>query len=220
MKSTIITLTLLIFISTAFSQNHDTNLKLKENKEQKEKKERANNWGINLLFSDNGFGFGATKYLSFSEDISGFGGIFFGAAKDDREFEQTDIYGNTFTPYKQHRLFLAPVVNLGMHIRLFREDVTDNMRPFITFGLSPTAIIYTPYNESFFSSFGHARAKYTLGGFAGIGVEYLSSKTTALSFNIRYYYLGLFGEGIRSLETTEKKQFGGIYFVFGYNFLK
>jgi outer membrane protein W len=115
---------------------------------------------------------------------------------------------------------MVPVINLGMQYRLFREDVTDNMRPFVNFGISPTAIVTTPYSESFFSSFKYAQAKYTVGGFAGIGVDYLTNKTTSLSFNLRYYYIGLFGEGVKSLSINEKKQFGGVYFVFSYNFMK
>ncbi|MCX7878585.1 MAG: hypothetical protein N2510_08115 [Ignavibacteria bacterium] len=183
-------------------------------------KEPLNNWSLNLTFSDNGFGFGATKYTQLSKDLSGFASFFLSSAKDDREFEQSDIFGNSVTPFKQNRIFMMPVLNLGLQYRLFREDVTDEMRPFVNFGLSPTALVYTPYKESFFSSFRFAKAKYTLGGFAGIGLDYLSDDNSALSFNIRYYYIGLFGEGIRSLSTNEKKQFGGIYFVFSYIFLK
>jgi hypothetical protein len=193
--------------------NQKTNLKLKQNREPR------NNWGINLTFSDNGFGLGATKYFSMSKDVSFLAGVSFSGAKDDREFEQFDIFGNSITPFKENRLFMVPIMNLGMQIRLFREDVTDNMRPFIVFGAAPTAIIYTPYNEPFFSSFKYARAKYTVGGFAGIGLDYVSNKTSSLSFNVRYYYINLFGEGIRSISTAEKKQFGGIYFVFSYNFM-
>jgi len=205
------------FNITTFSQNREptkTNLTLKQ------RKEPANNWALKVAFSDNGFGFGGAKYINFSEDISGFAEVFFGGAKDDREFEQTDIFGNSYTPLKLNRLFMIPILNFGMQMRLFREDVTDNMRPFINFGISPTAIVYTPYNEPFFSSFKYAKAKYTVGGFAGVGLDYVTSRSSALSFNIRYYYIRLFGEGIRSLETNEKKQFGGIYFIFSYNFMK
>jgi outer membrane protein W len=200
---------------TAIAQNDETNktsLSLK--------KEPSNNWALKVAFSDNGFGFGGAKYINFSRDLSGFAEVFFGGAKDDREFEQTDIFGNSYTPLKQNRLFMIPIINLGAQLRLFREDVTDNMRPFVNFGVSPTAIVYTPYNEPFFSSFKYAKAKYTVGGFAGVGLDYLTSKSSALSFNIRYYYIRLFGEGIRSLQTIEKKQFGGIYFIFAYNFMR
>ena len=183
-------------------------------------KESINNWSLNLTFSDNGFGLGGTKHFQLTKDMSMFAGIFFSGAKDNREFEQSDIFGNTETPFKENRLFLVPVINLGMHFRLFRNDVTDNMRPYFNFGVAPTAIVYTPYNKSFFESFKYARAKYTVGAFAGVGVDYLTSKTSSLSFNIRYYYISLFGDGVKSISISEKKQFGGIYFVFSYNFMK
>ena len=113
-------------------------------------KESINNWSLNLTFSDNGFGLGGTKHFQLTKDMSMFAGIFFSGAKDNREFEQSDIFGNTETPFKENRLFLVPVINLGMHFRLFRNDVTDNMRPYFNFGVAPTAIFYTPYNKSFF----------------------------------------------------------------------
>ncbi len=184
-----------------------------------QKKEYQNNWSINVVFSDNGFGAGATIFKQFSPGVSSFAGIFFSGAKDDREFEVIDIFGNTYTPYKVNRMFMIPL-NIGLQLRLFREDVTDDLRPFVNFGVSPTAIIYTPYAESFLASFGHAKAKYTIGAFGGIGLDYLTSKKSSISLNVRYYYTQLFGQGIESLESKEKKFFGGLYFVFSYNFMK
>lgn len=215
MKKLIIITAFLFLVTSVFAQGSDT-LKPK----LKSKGEKENNWSINLTFSDNGFGLGAAKYFKISKDISFNAAILFSGAKDDREFDQTDIFGNSVTPYKVNRLFMFPVLNLGMQIRLFRDDVTDNMRPFINFGVSPAAIMYTPYNESFFSSFKYAKAKYTVGGYAGVGLDYMTTKTSGLSFNLRYYYLHLFGEGINSISTAEMKNFGGIYLIFGYNFLK
>lgn len=193
---------------------------IKQSVKLKPNKETRNNWALNLSFSDNGFGFGGTKYFSLSRDVSLTTSIYFSGAKDDREFDQVDIFGNTVTPFKENRLFMIPIVNLGMQFRLFREDVTDDMRPYVNFGVSPTAIVYTPYNESFLSSFKYAKAKYTVGGYAGVGLDYTTSRTSGLSFNLRYYYINLFGEGIRSISTSEKKNFGGIYFIFSYNFMK
>jgi len=213
-KLIILTLFLALAIS-AYSQTGDT-LKPK----LKRVTEPQNNWSMNLTFSDNGFGLGATKYFNVSRDISIQTGILFSGAKDDREFEQYDFFGNSVTPFKVNRLFMFPVLNIGMQYRLFRDDVTSDMRPFINFGVSPAAIVYTPYNESFFSSFKYAKAKYTLGGYAGVGLDYMTSRTSGLSFNLRYYYLKLFGEGIQSISTAEIKNFGGIYFIFSYNFVK
>ncbi len=182
-------------------------------------KEPQNNWSLNLIFSDNGFGVGATLFKSFNADLSGFASLFFSGAKDGREFDVTDIYGNTYTPYKINRLYMA-AINLGLQYRLFREDVSDNLRPFINGGLTPTSIIYLPYQMSIIPSLGYMRAKYTLGGFFGVGMDYLTNNSSALSLNIRYYYINLFGEGVQSLQDKPKNFFGGLYFVFSFNFLK
>ncbi|HEY3249866.1 MAG TPA: hypothetical protein VGK25_02000 [Ignavibacteria bacterium] len=207
-----ISILLLSSISLVYSQNLPV-YSLKSDKEP------ANNWSLNLMFSDNGFGLGGQKHFPLTKDLSAIAGIFFSGAKDGREFEQSDIFGNTVTPFKENRLFMVPVINIGLQYRMFREEVSDNMRPYVNFGIAPAAIVYTPYSKSFFESFKYAKAKYTVGAFAGIGVDYLTNKTTALSFNIRYYYLSLFGEGIKSISLNEKKQFGGVYFVFSYNFM-
>jgi len=198
-----------------FSKDYNSN---KTNLFQ-QKKEYQNNWSINVVFSDNGFGAGATIFKQFSPDVSSFAGIFLSGAKDDREFEVIDYFGNTYTPYKVNRMFMIPL-NIGLQLRLFREDVTDDLRPIVNIGVAPTAIIYTPYEESFLASFGKARAKYTVGAFAGIGLDYLTNKKSSVSLNVRYYYTQLFGKGIESLESKEKKYFGGLYFVFSYNFMK
>jgi len=105
-------------------------------------------------------------------------------------------------------MFMIPL-NIGLQYRLFRDEVTDDLRPLVNFGISPTAIIYTPYHEAFLKSFSHARAKYTVGAFAGVGLDYLTSKKSSLSLNVRYYYTKLFGKGIESLENKEKTFFGG-----------
>ncbi len=216
MKTLVILLAFILTVQVSFTQSGDT---LKSKTGITKKKEPLNNWGINLTFSDNGFGLGATKYFNINRDFALTAGIIFSGAKDDREFDQYDIWGNSVTPYKENRLFMVPLLNIGGQLRLFREDVSDNMRPFINFGISPTAIVYTPYSKSFFPSFNYAKAKYTVGGYAGVGLDYLTNRKSALSFNLRYYYINLFGEGIRSISTNEKKQFGGIYFIFSYGFM-
>jgi outer membrane protein W len=216
MKTTLISLIILLIITSAIFAQDDKPTTQKPN--LKEKKEPVTNWSLNLTFSDNGFGFGATKFTQLGKDAAGFASIEFSGAKDDREFEQYDIYGNSFTPDKVNRLFMS-VMSIGAQFRLFREDVTDNLRPHINIGMAPTMILYTPYNQSFLSSFKWAQAKYTVGAFAGIGLDYVTNKHTSLNMDIRYYYINLFGQGVYSISTNEKKYFGGVYFVFSYNFM-
>ncbi len=213
MKTKIFAILLLCsFCQISFAQQtKSTKLALKSS-------EPVNIWSLNLSFSDHGFGVGGTYFKNFSKNVSGNVSLLFSGAKDDREFESFDIFGNSFTPYKVNRLFMAQL-SIGPQIRLFREDVTDELRPTIQFGLAPTAIIYTPYDKSFFPSFKYAKAKYTVGGYAGFGVDYLTSRTSSLTLNFRYYYVRLFGQGVNSLSTSELKSFNTISLLFGFNFM-
>lgn len=209
---------LLIPAAECFAQLNNNDTKGEYYITESLKWEPMKKWSLNLSFSDNGFGAGASLFKLLNKDISVFGSLYFSAAKDDREFETTDIYGNTYVPYKVNRMFMIPV-DIGLQYRMFREDVTDDLRPNVSFGITPAAVIYTPYSEGFISSFGKARAKYTVGGFAGFGVDYLTSKTNSLSMNVRYYYINLFDNGIESLQGKQKTFFGGLYFNFSYNFM-
>lgn len=223
MKITILIPAFLLFLSSlSYSQENSKIKSLStkpESTPEKSLSETRSNWGLNVSFSDNGYGLGATLYKKLSENSDAFFNLSVSSAKDDREFETFDIFGNSFTPFKKNRLIMFPL-NIGMQVRLFKEDVSDNLRPLVSFGIAPTAIVYTPYDKSFFPSFSYAKAKYTVGGFAGIGVDYITSKTSSLSLNVRYYHTQLFGEGIESIAGIEKKQFGGLYFLFSYNFMK
>ena len=109
MKKLIILTAFLAITALTFSQGADSLAP-----KMKIKKEPRNNWSINLSFSDNGFGLGATKYFALSKDVSLQTGIFFSGAKDDREFEQSDFFGNTITPFKVNRLFMLPVIIVVM----------------------------------------------------------------------------------------------------------
>src|SRR5437868_2748442 len=125
MKTTLTLVTLFLLNVTAiFSQTVSTQDKpndLKSGMTLKMPHESNNKLGLNLMFSDNGFGLGTTFYKQLSTNISGFAGISISSAKDGREFEQVDIFGNTNTPYKVNRLFMVPL-NIGIQARLFRSD--------------------------------------------------------------------------------------------------
>ena len=62
MKIKLIVIALIIGLSSLYSQNQDS--VKKSGLKIKQKRETENNWSLNLSFSDNGFGFGATKYFN------------------------------------------------------------------------------------------------------------------------------------------------------------
>src|SRR6266542_1572269 len=144
-----IALWVILFLSMpVFSQNSSRQNKHSTKESEisfpDQEKETYNKWSLNLLFSDNGFAPVATLFKQLDPNLSFLGSIFFSGAKDDRELESTDIFGNSYSPGKINRLFLVPIY-LGLQYRLFREDVSDNLRPFVNGGITPAAIVYTPY---------------------------------------------------------------------------
>lgn len=90
--------------------------------------------GLDIMFSDGGFGFGGFYRRQFSNTVTGFVDISMSEAKDEREFTYTyqDIYGyiDTYTLGKVNRVFLVPI-NFGLQYRLFEKVIYDNLRPYI-----------------------------------------------------------------------------------------
>ena len=99
---------------------------------------------------------------------------------------------------------------VGVQQRLFRDDILDNFRPYVTGAVGPTMIYVFPYNQEYFSALGYGSPKYTVGGYLGVGAFFGSERSNLLGLNIRYYYIPYF-PGIESMQNITKKQFGGFY---------
>lgn len=166
-----------------------------------------NTWGVDIMFGEGGFGLGTFYRRSLATDLTGFIDFSISETKDEREVQYIDYFGNTFTPDKVNRSFQMPV-NLGLQYRLFSESLTENLRPYLTFGVGPTLIITTPYNKEFFNAFGYAQTKYAIGGYVGFGANMGTSKSNLVGLNVRYYYTYVFGEGIENLTNNFRKNFG------------
>ncbi len=166
-----------------------------------------NTWGVDIMFGEGGFGLGTFYRRSLATDLTGFIDFSISETKDEREVTYIDYFGNTFTPDKVNRSFQMPV-NLGLQYRLFSESLTENLRPYLTFGVGPTLIITTPYNKEFFNAFGYAQTKYAIGGYVGFGANMGTSKSNLVGLNVRYYYTYVFGEGIENLTNNFRKNFG------------
>ena len=107
-------------------------------------------WGMDIMFGEGGFGLGTFLRREVAEDLTGFIDLSFSESKDEREVEYIDYWGNSFTFNKKNRVFLLPL-NLGLQFRLFSESITDNLRPYVNFGVGPTLVVSTPYEKEFFS---------------------------------------------------------------------
>lgn len=132
-------------------------------------------------------------------------------AKDEQEIEYYDYFTQQYvTVNKKNRIFLLPL-NFGLQQRLFEHSITENLRPYINFGAGPSLVLTTPYEKEFFSSFGSAQAKYTLGGYVGLGANFGTDKSNLLGINLRYYVIHFFNDGVESLFGKFQKNLGGFY---------
>ena len=169
-----------------------------------------NSWGVDLMFGEGGFGLGTFLRHSFDTKFTGFVDISFSESKDEREFEFIDPFGRTFTFGKENRVFLIPL-NFGVQYRLFEDDLTSNLRPYLNAGIGPTLVLTTPYEEEFFRAFGRAQAKYGAGGYVGFGANFGTSKSSLIGLNLRYYYIHLFGDGVENLQDRFRTDLAHFY---------
>jgi len=167
--------------------------------------------GLDIIFSEGGFGLGGFYRRQFSEKITGFADISISEAKDEREIEYYDYYTNQmYTVGKKNRVFLIPV-NFGIQYRLFENVIYDNLRPYLNAGVGPTMVMTTPYIKEFFDAFGDARLKVAAGGYFGFGANFGLDKSSLVGINIRYYIIQFFDKGVESLTGHYNKTLGGFF---------
>jgi hypothetical protein len=169
-----------------------------------------NAWGVDIMFSEGGFGLGTFYRRQITDDITGFMDFSYSEAQDPREFTYTDYYGNTYSNGKINRAFIIPL-NFGIQYRLFEDVISDNLRPYINFGVGPAVVITDPYEMEYFTAFKRAHANYSLGGYIGFGANFGLNKTSLVGLNLRYYYIHLFNRGIELMQGNIEKDLGGVY---------
>jgi hypothetical protein len=163
--------------------------------------------GVNVIFSEGGFGLGGFYKHHLSDNLTGFIDFSISESKDEREFDYVDYYGNVYTYNKENRVFMFPL-NFGLQYRLFSDVLTDNMRPFISLALGPTIVVTDPYEDEFFDALGKAKMKWAAGGYAAIGANFGVSKTTLMGITIKYSFAHLFDEGVENLIDRFRKNIG------------
>jgi len=195
-----------------------------------------NAWGFDIMLSNNGFGAGAFYRHEFTDVMSGFAQFAISDVKDDGEVEYINPYtGQSYTPYKINRLLLIPIT-LGMQYRLFKDDIVDNFRPYLSAGVGPSLIFVSPYSNptqeiqpdgssltyynqiDFFSSLKKGQFKYAVGGYVGAGAYFGLEKGSLTGVSIRYYFVP-YGPGIESLQGTRIKRFGGFFITLNFGSL-
>jgi hypothetical protein len=189
-----------------------------------------NAWGFDLLMSNNGFGAGFFLRHEYSDEIAGFLSFAVSDVKDPAEIEYYDYFtGQSYVPNKVNRLIYMPLV-AGIQYRLFKDDIMDNFRPFVTAGIGPSLIFVAPYARKetvyqldgtpsmqyvpieFFSSLKYGQLRYTVGGYIGAGAYFGMDKGSLTGLNIRYYF-SPYPPGIPVMTdpAPKTKNFGGLY---------
>jgi hypothetical protein len=214
LKRSTIALLIGIIMETAFSQGIDN---MKDSTTILEPKQALTTvsettvrkfWGLDLMFSENGFGLGGFYGRQYSETFTWKINFSISEAKDEREIELYDPYtGDTFSPLKVNRFLVFPLL-FTMEYEMFRDEIMDNFRPYISAAVGPTVIFATPYEKEFFSSIKYGKAYYTGGGYLGFGAFFGSDRKRIMGVNLRYYIIPYTG-GIESMYGVTKKEFGG-----------
>jgi hypothetical protein len=175
-------------------------------------------WGFNIMASDNGFGFGGFYKKNYTDRLSAAIEISVSEGKDDRELEYIDYFGYTYTPNKKTRVIMLPIM-LSAEYRIFRNDIIDSFRPYITAGAGPVFLFTSPFNKDFFEAIPLYHTRYTAGGYIGIGCDFGADKNTLTGVNISYHYIP-YPKGIEVMENTLKKSFSGLYITLYFGLMK
>jgi hypothetical protein len=187
--------------------------------------ELRSGWGFDILVSDGGIGAGGFYRREFTPTIAGFINLSISESKDPREVEMVDWFtGQQIVPGKINRFLVIPM-HIGVQYRLFKDQIMDNFRPFLSAGLGPSMIYSTPYEHSFFKALGYGKAYHTVGGFIGAGAYIGSDPSNLVGINFRYYYVPYFSgiismidfersTSMEDLHYRQMKQFGGFYITF------
>jgi len=174
--------------------------------------------GFDLLIGESGFGFGGFYRKELSTKFTLFADVSISEAKDEREIEYIDYLGQTFVVGKKNRVFQIPI-NAGLQYRLFENELTDNLRPYINAGVGPTILLTTPYADEFFSAFGKTQVHYAAGGYFGFGANFGLDKSNLFGINLRYYIIQVIGDGVEILNNRFKKNINGFFVTINFGFM-
>jgi len=168
-----------------------------------------NTWGFDLLFSDYGYGGGFFLGHAFSQDVRLLLTLDVSTAEGSNELDLVE-------DNKINSIYVIPVM-LTLQYRLFRDELSDNLRPYVSGGAGPVVAMTTPYNDSFFSQFGDATTKIIPGGFVGVGANFGNDPKTTFGASLRYFIIPYPGS-IQSTSTISLTSLSGIYLSASYGF--
>jgi len=188
-------------------------------KPENKTKESRNHLGLSVLYSDKGYGLSGGYYTPISNSSDLFLNFAISGVTDNREFEYYDYWGNVYVDGKINRVFMFPL-NIGIQHYMFKDEIENDFKPLISFGVTPALVATTPYDRTYFKAFGYSHAAFAFGPFLGAGIEFEQSKNISFTLNLRYSYMPVLKGSVMSIKDSEMKDLGGISLNFGVNFLK
>jgi hypothetical protein len=87
--------------------------------------------------------------------------------------------------YRSADVMLVPLF-FGLRRDVLRENFDDTILPYVQVGAGPLAGFAFPYGYSFWGSLRRAATTWTIGGFAGAGVNFAINKKTVGLVDVRY----------------------------------
>ncbi|GBD02496.1 hypothetical protein HRbin18_02238 [bacterium HR18] len=101
--------------------------------------------GFQILLTNSGFGLGGYYHRSIATDVQFLIDLSLSAGKDEREQKfYNPITGASYIQNKANYLLLLPF-QAGVQRRLWREQIADNLRPYVQFSAGPTLGWVYPY---------------------------------------------------------------------------
>lgn len=168
-------------------------------------------WGMDVLFSNSGFGLGLFYNYKIAKNWNIYSRFFISGARNTDEFEYFNPFTNqTFIEGKINRLYMAPLT-FGVERMIFTESLSEGIRPFLDGGFGATFIFSTPYSKDFFEAFKYIEGYTRPAAYLGAGVYVGGEGKTLMSINARYYYIPFGGNGLESIQGNPIKDFGGLF---------
>lgn len=215
-----------IFLNTSYPFDNDPNDTSEKDTYRGYSYSNTNNvndkrtqWSFNIMYGEKGFGVAGEYHLNVWENTDLFAGLGFSGITDAREYQQFDVYGNSYTPDKINRVYMAPLT-IGIKHAMFQDDIDGSLRPTISAGIIPTLILTNPASTNFFPALTKFQAAFAVGPFVGVGMDFVQSKNVAFNFNVSYSYLPVIGKEVKSLQDKPLNNIGGLSFAIGVNLLR
>lgn len=168
-------------------------------------------WGLDVLFSNYGFGGGIFFRHEFANDLCAFAILDVTGIKNANEITLYDPYTGTYIQpeNKINNVYVAPLT-FGVQYRIFSEVIAESFRPYINAGAGPAMIVAAPSALDFFGGFKHATVTFVPDLFVGLGANIGRDKRTVTGVNLRYYYIPV-KKGVESIQGAPLYDLGGFF---------